>query len=325
MGQLIKLQDYVSRYEHNIFLYPSRFVRLKQQQWSKLQQSWDGNQFEEQFQQQEAAAQEYMDEKRTFKEKIKGLISKTQKENDAGKIDVIDGSKDVHTTQEDILDFQAVFTVKPESILELKQQFLDQLFRFQMKWASSTLREKSDVSRKYYYEERLKYLLQRFPDTYLILYQPIFKFKNAPVAAENIIVTPTEVWCISFLEEDHMTVYTGSTEHFWLAKEEKREKKVLNPLIALSRTEKIVKQVLRKHEIDLPVKQAVLCRNGYIDYPTVPLAIQLIDRKKYDEWFTRMRNARSPLKNIQLKSAQALLQYGDSTSYPRLEWESFNE
>lgn len=29
MGQLIKLQDYVSRYQQDIFVYPSRFVRLK--------------------------------------------------------------------------------------------------------------------------------------------------------------------------------------------------------------------------------------------------------------------------------------------------------
>ena len=37
MGQLIKLQNYTSRYEQNIFHYPSRFVMLKKQQWDKWQ------------------------------------------------------------------------------------------------------------------------------------------------------------------------------------------------------------------------------------------------------------------------------------------------
>ena len=41
MGQLIKLQDYVSRYEQNIFHYPSRFVLLKKQQWEKLRNLWE--------------------------------------------------------------------------------------------------------------------------------------------------------------------------------------------------------------------------------------------------------------------------------------------
>ena len=37
MGQLIKLQNYTSRYEQNIFHYPSRFVMLKKQQWDRWQ------------------------------------------------------------------------------------------------------------------------------------------------------------------------------------------------------------------------------------------------------------------------------------------------
>ena len=33
MGQLIKLQDYISRYELDIYKYPARFIRLKRKQW----------------------------------------------------------------------------------------------------------------------------------------------------------------------------------------------------------------------------------------------------------------------------------------------------
>ena len=41
MAQLIKLQDYVSRYESDLSRYPSQFVRIKKQQWEKLKSAWE--------------------------------------------------------------------------------------------------------------------------------------------------------------------------------------------------------------------------------------------------------------------------------------------
>ena len=36
MGQLIKLKDYTTRYQQNIYHYPARFVALKKQQWDTV-------------------------------------------------------------------------------------------------------------------------------------------------------------------------------------------------------------------------------------------------------------------------------------------------
>lgn len=41
MAQLIKLQDYVSRYAQDIYLYPSRYVRLKKKQWEGIKAKWE--------------------------------------------------------------------------------------------------------------------------------------------------------------------------------------------------------------------------------------------------------------------------------------------
>ena len=41
MAQLLKLQDYVSRYESDLSRYPSQYVRLKKQQWEKLKVTWE--------------------------------------------------------------------------------------------------------------------------------------------------------------------------------------------------------------------------------------------------------------------------------------------
>lgn len=41
MAQLIKLKDYISRYEWNAYRYPSQYIRLKQENWEKLYQLWN--------------------------------------------------------------------------------------------------------------------------------------------------------------------------------------------------------------------------------------------------------------------------------------------
>src|SRR5690625_1373463 len=40
MAQLIKLQDYISRYEVDMFKYPSQFIRLKKEHYDKLFAEW---------------------------------------------------------------------------------------------------------------------------------------------------------------------------------------------------------------------------------------------------------------------------------------------
>lgn len=313
MGQLIKLQDYVSRYEQDIFLYPSRFVRLKKQQWDKLHQAWEEGEFPQAVE--EPQTQEWFEEeKEPFLHKIKGLLRKGKQESE---------QEEVVETEES--PFAPTFTHRPTTVDELKRHFLEQLFHFQMKWASTTLAEKTYVNKKYYYDDRLKYFLQRFPDTFLVLYHPIFLLKKAPVEVEPIVITPTDIWCISFLEQEESAVFVGSNDHFWTKRNQKQEEKVLNPLLGLNRTEKIVKQVLKMYEIELPVHKVVLSRNGYIDFPAVPYDIKLIEKRNYEQWFQQMRAHRSPLKHVQLKAAQSLLQYCLTTSVRRVEWASESE
>ncbi|URM33776.1 NERD domain-containing protein [Cytobacillus firmus] len=324
MGQLIKLQDYVSRYQQDIFVYPSRFVRLKKQQWDKWHKAWESNEsFTPQSVQHDTAgtADWSGEEKEPLVEKLKGLLKRGRNEE----YEQYDPIENKVKKEEDVLEFEASFAVRPETIENLKHQFLDQLYRFQMKWATSTLTEKSFPDKHYYYDEKLKYFLQRYPDTYLVMYNPIFLLKRAPVETEIIVIGPTEVWCISFLEQEDSAVFTGSKDRFWTKKGKGEEKKVLNPLLALNRTEKIIRKIFEIHSIELPVKKAVLTRNGYIDYPAAPADVQLVEKRTYDQWFQAMRSQRSPLKHAQLKGAQALLQYCQTASVKRLEWENRNE
>lgn len=324
MGQLIKLEDYISRYEQNIFSYPSRFVRLKVQQWERTKENWEREGLDASNLTFHTPPANWMidQEKQPFIEKLKEMFGSNKLEVEVDDL-IIEEEKDENfeTNDSSSLEFSASFSTRPSNIDQLKQQFLDQLFKFQMKWASSTLTEKSFLNQSYYYEEKLKFFLQRFPDTYLLLYKPVFLLKKAPIETEIILFSPTEVMCISFLEAEDLSVYSGSNERFWVKRNNKEEKKILNPLLALNRTEKIVKNIFQIHEIDLPIHKLIISRNGYIDYPSSPFDVQLVEKRNFDQWFQTMRSLRSPLKHIQLRAAQSLLQYCQTSSVRRIEWE----
>lgn len=323
MAQLIKLKDYISRYQQNILLYPSRYVRLKKQKWEGVKKAFDTQDMKI-FYEDNESLDDITEEKESLFLKIRGMMNKKPKEEE---LLLFPAAVKEEDKEEQIFsfDYKANALNEPQSEEQLKLQFLNQLFRFQLKWASSTLTEKSTVKKVFYYDEHLKYFLQRFPDTYLVLYKPVFLLKNAPIDLEVMMVTPTAVWCITILEEEDSAVYLGSNEKFWVKKYNDKEKKTLSPLIALNRTEKIVRGILDRHDVALPIQKAILTRNGYIDYPTIPYDLKIIEKRNYDEWFRMMRTQQSPIKAIQLKAAESLLQYCLTTSVRRYDWDAPEE
>lgn len=323
MGQLIKLQDYISRYEQDIFTYPSRFVRLKRQQWDQTKINWENEGMDPSnlfFPHIGFMQEEYEEtEKMPLLKKLKAFFKHNGDDDDF--VEEEQEQENLFSSTKDSLQFTPAFNHKPESVDELKHQFLDQLYRFQLKWASSTVAEKSYFHTKFYFEEKLKFFLQRFPDTFLVLYKPIFLLKKAPIEAEIILLTPIDAWCITFMEAEDSAVFVGSSEKFWLKRSIKEENKVLSPMISLNRTGKIVHNIFKMHEIDLPIHKLIISRNGYIDYPSPPFDVEYVEARSFPKWFKMMRTLRSPLKHIQLKGAQVLLQYCQTTSIRRVEWE----
>lgn len=319
MAQLIKLQDYVSRYEQNIVLYPSRFVRLKKQKWLGLKRAFETKD-RSLFYPESPIEEDWIVDKPSFLIRFKKSI---WQQNNFEEVELENESEILKTEEDDLsFEYDAKQYSRPQTVEELKQQFLNQLFEFQLKWASSTLTEKSNVKKTLYYDELLKYYLQRFPDTFLVLYQPLFQLKNAPVELDTIMITPTDVWCIHVLEAENSAVYVGSNDKFWVKKKGDKEQKILSPVISINRTEKIVKSILDKYDITLPVQKVILTRNGYIDFPSVPYDLKIVEKRNYEEWFQKMRSHHSPIKAIQLKAAESLLQYGLTNSKRRYEWDT---
>jgi hypothetical protein len=313
MAQLIKLQDYVSRYAQDIYLYPSRYVRLKKKQWAGMKAKWENGpeQSNEKF-----IDQQQDEQSNNLLHRLKSIVRQPEPVKEEAPQEYLED-------QDHMMDAGFLNSLSNlRSLEDLKQHFLDGLLPFQLKWASSTLTERSFIAKEFNSDPTLKFLLQRFPDTFLILYKPIFLLKKAPVEAELIIITPASAMCISFIEAEEDAAYVGSKDRFWIKKTRHKEKKILNPLIALNRTEKIVKTLFDMYGVDFPVQKLLISRNGYIDYPLPPYGVQFIEKRNFEEWFMALRGMKSPLKHMQLKAAQTLLQYCQTTSVRRLEWEN---
>lgn len=331
MAQLVKLQDYVSRYQNDLKRYPTQFVRLKRMQWERMKSEWLSGEEIPQWEHEEIEEKPHNSLiKRILSFKRKKKIEPWEESKDMGdKEDFLNElSEELHTQPEEeeaipeeatAFMFQPTIFYYPQTIEELKKMYMDQLFQFQLKWASSTLQEKSYIEPKYYRDSLLRAFTQRLPDSYFLFYYPIFQVKKAPIELGIILLTPTDCYCIQVLEEEVQAVFVGDSNRFWKKKVGKIDKKVLSPLIGLNRMESVIKQVFRKNEIDLPIRKVVLSRNGYIDYPGSSFGVEFVDKRKYTDWFSHLSKNPSPMKLMQFKAAQFLLDTVQTTSYHRLD------
>lgn len=292
MAQLIKLRDYISRYEWNAYRYPSQYIRLKQENWQRLHQLWldqDHLINEEFIQKQESS----------YFSKLKSFIRQQDE-------------PDNQIIQEELL---------PTTELDLKQYFLNKLFPLQMKWATSTVADVSFFDKSYSYDRTLKYFLQRFPDIYLVMYYPIFNIKNASIDGEIILISPFEIEIIYLLEENPQSTIMAGDERTWLVENQHAEKTIISPLISLKRTEHIIKGILHRENVDFPVKKVVVSRTNNIVFSSEPFQTSIIGKYQYEQWFIEKRKLTSSLKSNQLKATEALLKYCLTTSIKRPEWE----
>ncbi|MFJ7934783.1 nuclease-related domain-containing protein [Sporosarcina sp. NPDC096371] len=315
MAQLVKLLDYVSRYENDLSRYPTQYIRLKKYQWERMKTQWENGATLTEWEQKNNETVEEAEEGKWFSSLFKRFGQRKTVIIDE---EVLETSDDQGNQEEDQFGFSPNIIYNPTSLEQLRRLYLDQLFHFQIKWASSTLMDKSRVDPRYMRDTLLRSFAQGLPDNYLLFYYPVLKLKQAPVELDIIIVTPVECMCITVIEAEDVSAFVGSSHRFWVKKSGENETKVLNPLIALNRMEKIVSGIFNGQEIDFPIKKYLISRNGYVDYPGAPFDITMIDRRSYEKWFSALQKLPVPLKSTQFKAAQAILDIGQTTSMSRL-------
>ncbi|MUV39270.1 RNA 2',3'-cyclic phosphodiesterase [Lentibacillus sp. JNUCC-1] len=293
MAQLVKLKDYISRYEWNVYRYPSQYIRLKQDNWKKMKHSWDAA----------ASNQKEPDSAAPSASRLSKWLPFMKKNTDQ-KAEEIKSEQDIPNTEQ-----------------ELKQLFLDQLLPFQFKWATSTVTDVSFVDPVIYDDQVLTYFLQRFPDTYLLMYYPIFHIKQAPMEGDIILVSPLEIEIIHFIKGQSGDVIRAQEGRTWTVEHNGQERTMLNPEIALKRSESIVKRLLAESDIQMTVKRTVLTHDATILTSHQLYQTRVVDAHSHNDWLQEKRTHNSPLKNVQLKATGVLLKHCLTSAVKRPEWE----
>lgn len=298
LAQLIKLRDYISRYETNPFHYPTQFIRLKQENWRKLMEMW------EQENEEQVKAQTKIKNAETPKPKVRFRLNPFKQQ--------------VKSRPEDTMLFKRNL---PESKEHLRQYFLNQLYPLQLKWATSTLTHVSYTERDHFFDMELKYFLQHFPDIYFLMYYPIFSIKRAPVDVEIILISPVEIEIISVIDAQSKDAIIVSDDRSWSIEGERSESKIISPTIGLKRTESIVEGILQAYDLSYNIRKTVLAKDSHFLYTSEPYNVRLIGANKYKDWYDQKRSLSGSLKGTQLKVMEALLMHSLSNSVRRPEWE----
>ncbi|UOQ86336.1 NERD domain-containing protein [Gracilibacillus salinarum] len=295
MSQLIKLDNYISRYERDIFHYPSQFSRLKTENWQRLKQLWQ--------------------------DQVLHNVTTTEMEQEASQASYFTKWRSFFNSRSDMEEESDEIEVLPETEEALKQYFLDALFPFQLKWASTTIDQMSFIDNTYKQDFLLKYFLQRIPDTHLLLYRPVFRLKNGPIEGEIILISPLEIEIITLIEKPSTQRIITGDSRTWYLEEFHIQSKALSPMIAAKRTETIIHSILKKYQLDFPVKKVILSRTNIMDFQTEPYRTKFVDANQHENWLKQKQTLYTPLKHQQLKVAEALLKHGDSIAVPRPEWQ----
>lgn len=265
---------------------------MKQDQWNKLFTSWQNDN------QTMDTTTSGNDKPSSFK-KLKSLFGATQ--------------TDQTETRE--------VTELPGTELELKQYFLDQIYPIQLKWATSTVTDVSMTDQNYEHDKTLKFFLQRLSDIYLVMYYPIFNIKQAPVDGDIILISPVGIEIIYLIEESEDTTIFAGDNRIWTTEKDYVKTNMISPMIALKRTEHVVKSILKKYDIDVPIYKTILSRKNNIVFSDEPYMTRIVGRFQYEDWFLSKRRLTSTLKSWQLKAADVLLNYCLTMAVKRPEWE----
>lgn len=309
MAHLIKLEDYISRYQFDIYRYPNQFARLKKERWEALRAEWEYNKKPSLF-------IDYEEDEPIVEEEEEGFFSKTLKK--IKKLPYFHSNKE-DTEISDMHPDHFSPALRAKTIEELKALFMDEMYLAQLRWASSSILEKSYLNPKYRYDKKLKFFVTQIPDNYLLMYRPIFFIKQARVDMEIILISPTEVNCITMLDGTDRSIFNATQERFWIETIGSDQNKMISPLIGLNRMASIISEILKENDVKMPLRKIVLSPSSYIDNQSKGVKIEFIDRRNFPLWKEKVRKHPSPIKGNQLKVGKILLDQCHTTAFKRQE------
>jgi len=142
-------------------------------------------------------------------------------------------------------------------------------------------------------------------ERHFCLYRPVVEWNGATVELCHVIVGPSHLYLVEWLEGDR-SIYHISKEKTWIHQPLKGENtRVINPLIALSRSEELIRQILPNY--DGVIQRVVVAPNAYFDHLPEQRTTAFIGRGEYAQWMKQV-NGRAPIvKAQQIRDMATLL------------------
>ncbi len=305
MAHLIKLEDYISRYQFDLHRYPSQYSRMKKERWYYMKSEWEQLQFDSVHNHLEDQTLDSSSEEQGLLAQAIQRMKKWTKRNHDEEVINYDLPLMSHSENE----------LKHLSLDQVKQIFLDELYDSQLRWASSSLLEESTMHPQYKRDRWLRFFSQQIPDNYFLMYKPVFFIKKAPIELDVILISPSEVICMTMVEGHEHSIFEASSDRFWIEYINESRKKRISPLLSLSRMTGVIGGMLEEAEISFPIRKVVLCPNSIIDNKIQGAKVELIDRRTFDAWHKRINKHPSPLKHQQMKVTALLLDHCHTISY----------
>lgn len=295
MAQLLKIEDCVSRYEQDVYRYTGQYIRLKSDRWKRVKANWENEKLSAQVEQPPSSEDEPTNKKWW------------QRKDDNSEKDAMDTYDRPRT---------------PITLPALKKNFKDELLEFQLKWASSTIRERSRVGKEILSDPFLRYLLMDLPDNYLVLYKPIIQMKKAEAQLDVLLIGPDTIHAIVLLDARKGDVVHPSQGRFWELERKGEMLKTISPIASIQRMNYFIESVIDTKETEMKISYTILAQQSFINRGSIPPYIQVIDQTSYDQWAQAIKRQPSPIKAKQLKAAKQIMEKCVTTAYLRPEWET---
>ncbi|MGE9213947.1 MULTISPECIES: NERD domain-containing protein [unclassified Exiguobacterium] len=148
-------------------------------------------------------------------------------------------------------------------------------------------------------------MVTEWNDQHFFMYRPVVEWNGATVELSHLIIGPSHLYLVEWLDGDR-SIYHISKQKTWIHQPLKGEnKRVVNPLIALTRTEEIIRQFLPSY--DGVIQKVTVAPEGYFDHVPETRSTQFISRSDYESWLKQV-NTRAPIvKAQQIRDVSKLL------------------
>lgn len=199
-----------------------------------------------------------------------------------------------------------------------QEKFYDTLFKHQITWATSTNSKRSLGIDKLKRDVTLKEMLRWFGDTGLLFYHPILTLEEAEVETDLVLITPSVIWVMVCLKGESGSVFQGQSRRQWTEVRSEGIRKLVNPLITLSRSTEVIKRCFLPDIEHLPIKSALIVPESYVEYAVPDKGIEIVDKIQFPAWLKSVEPYRASFKSLQLKNVSHLLSLASTKADTRV-------